>query len=86
MKYTNFKELVDKYHFEIGNRFRYTHLCSDNDEQIVGHDVYRGLLICKSIKYEVYLVHNIQGMADDIRRNVANHWVQIDEHRKDIIK
>lgn len=89
MKFEDFNDLVKKYHFEIGNRFRYDKLCSDNDEQIVGHDVYRGLLICKSIKYaewqkEEYLNHDIQEWADDIRCRMAHHWVQIDEHRNDI--
>lgn len=84
-----FYDLVKKYHFEIGNRFRYDRLCSDNDEQIVGHDVYRGLLICKSIKYfdwqkEEYHNHDIQKWADYIRCRTAYHWIQIDEHRNDI--
>ena len=89
MNWEDFSNLVKKYHFEIGNRFRYDKLCSDNDEQIVGHDVYRGLLICKSIKYtdwqkEEYHNHDIQEWADDIRCNTAHHWVQINEHREDV--
>lgn len=89
MKYVDFNNLVKEYHFEIGNRFRYDGLCSDNDEEIVGHDVYRGLLICKTIKYihwqkEGYKVHDILDYANDIRCRCAHHWVQIDKNRKDI--
>ena len=32
MNCKDFNNLVKKYHFEIGNRFRYDKLCSDNDE------------------------------------------------------
>ncbi len=84
MKYEDFNNLVKKYHFEIGNRFRYSGLCSDHDEQIVGHDVYRGLLICKSINKEEYNNHHIQTYADDIRCRKPYRWVQIDEDRKDV--
>lgn len=89
MKFEKFNQLVKDYHFEIGNRFRYNKLCSDNDEQIVGHDVYRGLLICKTIKYadwqkEEYHNHDIQAWANDIRCRKAHRWVRIDEHRNDI--
>ena len=89
MTHEEFYKLVNEYHFEIGNRFRYDGLCSDNDEQIVGHDVYRGLLICKSIKYadwqkEEYHNHDIRAWADDIRCRKAHHWVQIDEQRYDV--
>ena len=89
MKYEDFYKLVKVYHFEIGNRFRYNGLCSDNDEQIVGHDVFRGLLICKSIKYfdwqeEEYCNHDIREWARDILCRTAHHWVQINERREDV--
>lgn len=89
MNYKYFDYLVGKYHFEIGNRFRKRYLCSDNDIEVVGHDVSRGLLICRKIKYffwqdDGYINHDIQSVADDIRCNTPHHWIQIDKERKDI--
>ena len=93
MDYETFKKLVDRYSLRIGNRFRFDHLCSDHDFEIVGHSVYYGLVIYRHPSYcdykrfdDEYGVYSVQGLADDIRYNSWYHAIQIDENRNDINK
>lgn len=86
------EQLAEAYGIKIGNRYRIDHLCSDNDQEILGIDFKAG-----EVKMKRYLYGYKDGMMDEYftcslmfviknlaDRNMWNRWIQIDENRNTI--
>lgn len=83
-------ERLDRAGIAVGSRFRIDHLCSDNDREVVAIDYGSETVTLREYNTSAYhdgkpFEWSVKGLLDEIKYWNAYRWVQIDDHRNDIV-